>query len=239
MNILLGERARAPCERQRPLAGIVSRSGHENPLAGSARLRGEPRTGDGCLDGALRFALFFVTTMIARRTYTPCSFLPYRLRKTAPARAIVYDVSSYADEPYCWLSPMWPHGGIPIPGLPGQASDSVEGIWQGLKVIDGKTAARYFSGPGRKRGGKPRGHQFGDTLLKLEAARERIYRIAYEWMLVHCIPQDLIQSFLDAAFAGTPQYFHDVSDNGNISNPDEGWAHAAVLVQYLNRRLQQ
>ena len=31
----------------------------------------------------------------------------------------------------------------------------------------------------------------------------------------------------------------DVSNNGSIGDPDEGWAHAAVLVEYLNRRCQQ
>jgi hypothetical protein len=49
----------------------------------------------------------------------------------------------------------------------------------------------------------------------------------------------LIDGFIEQAFAGVPQYFHDVSNNGSIGDPDEGWAHAAVLVQYLNRRCQQ
>jgi hypothetical protein len=174
--------------------------------------------------------------MAGRREFAPCVFLPFRLRKQVPTGAVVYDVSSYADHPYCTLSPMWPHGGIPVPGMPGTSSDSVEGIWQGLKLIDGKTAARYFSGQGHKRGGKPRGHQFGTKLLKIVEAREKIYRVSYEWMLENRAEADLIEHFVKQAFAGVVQYFHDVSDNGNIGDPDEGWAHAAVLVQYLNRR---
>lgn len=173
--------------------------------------------------------------MSKRQTFTPCTFLPYRLRQQVPAGALVYDVSSYADVPYCTLSPMWAHGGIPVPGMPGTTSDSVEGIWQGLKVINGKIAARYFSGQGHKRGGKPRGHQFGDKLLNIVEAREKIYRVAYEWMLEHRADAELIRGFVEQARAGVAQYFHDVSDNGNVGNPDEGWAHAAVLVQYLNR----
>ncbi|MCE9545701.1 MAG: hypothetical protein K8T25_09320, partial [Planctomycetia bacterium] len=97
--------------------------------------------------------------MSKRQAFAPCVFLPYRLRNQTPAGAVVHNVSSYADHPLCLLSPMWPHGGIPVPGMPGTTSDSVEGIWQGLKLINGKIAPRYFSGPGRKRGGKPRGHQ--------------------------------------------------------------------------------
>lgn len=119
--------------------------------------------------------------------------------------------------------------------MPGTTSDTVEGIWQGLKVIRGATAKRYFSGPGQKRGGKPSGHQYGEKLLKIAEAREKIYRVAYEWMLANRADQDLLEGFLKCAFDGVTQYFHDVSDNANINNADEGWAHAAVLVQYLNR----
>ena len=174
-----------------------------------------------------------------RPQFTPCHFLPFRLREQVPSKAVVYDVSSYSEHPYCTLSPFWPHGGIPVPGMPGTTSDSVEGIWQGLKVIDGMIAPRYFSGQGRKRGGMPRGHQFGEKLLKIVEAREKIYRVAYEWMLEHRVEPTLLSRFIDQAFAGVPQYFHDVSNNGKIGDPNEGWAHAAVLVQYLNRRCQR
>jgi hypothetical protein len=169
--------------------------------------------------------------------FNRCVFLPYRSRHDVPADAVVIDVSSYADPPYCTLSPMWPHGGIPIPGLPGQTSDSVEGIWQGLKVIRSQTAPRLFRGPGQKRGGKPAGHQFGDRLLGIVEARRRIYLPAYEWMLENRADPGLLEEFLGRARQGVTQYFHDVSDNGDINDPDEGLAHAAVLVQYLNRRL--
>ena len=173
--------------------------------------------------------------MVKKQVFTPCVFLPYSQREHAPRGSVVYDVSSYAESPYCTFSPMWVHGGILVPGMPGTTSDTVEGIWQGLKVIRGAAALRYFSGPGQKRGGKPSGHQYGEKLLKIVEAREKIYRVAYEWVLANRIEQTLIGQFVEQAFAGIAQYFHDVSDNGNIGNPDEGWAHAAVLVQHLNR----
>jgi hypothetical protein len=132
---------------------------------------------------------------------------------------------------------MWAHGGIPVPGIAGTTSDSVEGVWQGLKVIRGQIAPRYFQGRGQKRGGKPAGHQYGKKLLKIVEARDRVYRAAYEWMLEHKADSELLAQFIDQARRGVPQHFHDVSDNGDISNPDEGWAHAAVLVQWLNRQL--
>lgn len=173
--------------------------------------------------------------MSKHQPFSRCVFIPHSHRNNLPAKSVVVDVSSYADAPYCTLSPMWPHGGIPVPGMAGVTSDSVEGVWQGLKVIRGKIAPRYFTGRGQKRGGKPAGHQFGKKLLKIVEAREKIYRPTYEWILVHRVDQALIEQFIERAIAGVTQHFHDVSDNGNINDPDEGWAHAAVLVQYLNR----
>lgn len=84
-----------------------------------------------------------------------CQFLPNSHRENLPADAVVYDVSSYADFPYCTLSPMWVHGNIPVPGMSGKVSDTVEGIWQGLKVIRDKPAFHLFKGKGKKRGGNP------------------------------------------------------------------------------------
>ncbi len=170
------------------------------------------------------------------RGYARCVFLPASQRGGAAAGAHVYDVSSYADPPFCTLSPMWAHGGIPIPGMPGRTSDSVEGIWQGLKVIRGEIAERYFKGKGWKRRGKPSGHRYGAKLLDIVEARAKIYRVAYEWMLENRVDPALIRLFLDRALAGEPQFLHDVGDNGSLHNRDEPWCHAACLVQYLNRR---
>jgi len=174
---------------------------------------------------------------MARRQAARCVFLPYSSRANVSADAAVFDVSSYADPPFCTLSPMWVHGGIPVPGMPGVTSDSVEGVWQGLKVIRGRIEPRFFRGKGAKRGGKPSGHRLGDQLLRIVEARRRIYVPAYEWMLEHRVDPALLAGFLELARRGVVQYLHDVGDNGDIGNADEGLAHAAVLVRYLNRRL--
>jgi hypothetical protein len=165
--------------------------------------------------------------------FRPCTFAPFNHLAHLPKGVVVFDVSSYADHPYCTLSPLWVHGGIPVPGMPGVTSDSVEGIWQGLKVIRGKTALHLFEGPGRKRGGgKPAGHLHGDKLLDIVPARLRIYRVAYEWVLANRVDQALIEGFVARAFEGVPQFFH---DTGDINNTNEPLAHASVLVGYLNR----
>lgn len=171
-----------------------------------------------------------------------CRFLPYRLARTSepPADSLWVDVSSTADAPHCLLSPFYPHGGIPVPEMAGQTSDSVEGIWQGLKVIRGKIALRYFRGMGKKRGGKPTGHQWGEQkrLLSLVEARQKIYIPSYEWMLSHCVVEEVLEDWIVNAFRGIPQFFYDREDNGSIHR-DEPLAHAALLVDYLNRKIEQ
>ena len=167
--------------------------------------------------------------------FARCVFVPSYHRDNLPDGSAVFDVSSYADPPFCTLSPMWVHGDIPVSGMPGTVSDTVEGVWQGLKVIRGKTAPRYFRGPGAKRGGKPSGHQFGTKLLGIVEARRKIYVPTYEWMLENCIDPAVIDGFIAAAFAGVTQHFHDLADNGDINDASQPLAHAAVLAQYLNR----
>ncbi len=167
--------------------------------------------------------------------FARCVFLPYRNRGNGPAGVRVHDVSRYADFPFCQLSPLYVHGGIPVPGMPGTVSDTVEGIWQGLKVIRGRTAPRCFRGGGRKRGGKPSGHRHGDKLLGVVEARLRIYRPAYEWVLTNRIDPGLIEEFVEQALRGVPQFFHDVGDNGDVNDTSQPLAHASLLVQYLNR----
>lgn len=120
--------------------------------------------------------------------------------------------------------------------MAGELSDTVEGVWQGLKVIRGRIAPRYFRGPGAKRGGKPSGHLFGKKLLGVAAARRLIYVPTYEWVLENRISPELIERFVRAALAGVTQHFHDVGDNGDPNDADQPLAHAAVLVRYLNRR---
>jgi hypothetical protein len=119
-------------------------------------------------------------------------------------------------------------------------SDTVEGIWQGLKVIRGKIAPRFFRGKGQKRGGKkPSGHQYGSRLLGLVEARERIYRPAYEWVLANRIDPELIEGFVRRALEGEQQFFHDLGDNSDSHNTKATWAHSACLVQYLNALCRQ
>lgn len=64
-------------------------------------------------------------------------------RRTSPKtiatrwpQAVVIDVTSRAPQPWVQLSPFYPHGDIPVPMTPGVTGESVEGIWQALKVFE-------------------------------------------------------------------------------------------------------
>jgi hypothetical protein len=81
------------------------------------------------------------------------------LEKRWPGAAII-DVTSKGPQPWVRFSPFYPHGGIPIPNTPSQTAQSVEGLWQGLKVFEredidpGKWAITNMSGI------KPKGRLF-------------------------------------------------------------------------------
>ncbi|MFD0853545.1 DUF6939 family protein [Actinomadura adrarensis] len=87
--------------------------------------------------------------------------------ESAHPGALILDVTSRAAEPWVRLSPFYPHGGIPVPFSPGVTGQSVEGIWQALKVFDGEdvdaskleiTAMRGLKRTVRKHGAV-RGHR--------------------------------------------------------------------------------
>lgn len=174
--------------------------------------------------------------MKKNKYHEKCHFVAFSKRKHV-SKALLIDVSSYAEDPYCQFSPFYVHGDIPIPGKEKQLSDSVEGIWQGLKVIRKKIAPRYFHGLGKKRGGKPSGHEYGKKLLSIVEARYKIYKIAYEWVLKNKIEQSIYDKIIKNSNEGIVQYFYDVEDNGDINNPNMPLSHASLLVQFLNREI--
>lgn len=60
---------------------------------------------------------------------------PATIEKRFPGAQIV-DVTSKGPQPWVKFSPVYPHGSIPVPFTLGRTSESVEGIWQGLKVFE-------------------------------------------------------------------------------------------------------
>ena len=83
--------------------------------------------------------------------------------------AIIADVTSQAKDGLVKLSPLYPHGGIPVPFSDGMTATCVEAVWQGLKVFEGADVdVEMFKNDTMKnikrtvrKFGKPLGHRKG------------------------------------------------------------------------------
>ena len=156
--------------------------------------------------------------------------------------ASVIDVTSKGVEPWVRFSPFYPHGGVPIPNTPSETAQSVEGLWQGLKVferedIDPRKWA-ITDMAGIKRGGKSRGavrgHRFGvgsDTLLGYRAARFCIYLPAYKWVLEHRLAAEVEQ--LRRLVPDKPLVLLDYETNADVEDMSSPLSHAALVMYYL------
>ncbi|GAA1992271.1 DUF6939 family protein [Kitasatospora viridis] len=152
--------------------------------------------------------------------------------------AQVIDVTSKASEPWVRLSPFYPHGGIPVPFTPGVTSQSVEGIWQALKVFEStdvdpaKLDITSMKGLKRtvRRYGAVRGHRaglHGDELLPYETARRVIYLPAFRWVLDNRVG-DLVRELRDMQDVVLLDY----TTNGDVADPRTPLSHAALIQRY-------
>ncbi|WP_030240242.1 DUF6939 family protein [Streptomyces sp. NRRL S-350] len=170
-----------------------------------------------------------------------------RRRSTASLTAAfpgaeIIDVTSKAPEPWVRLSPFYPHGGIPVPYSDGVTSQSVEGIWQALKVFrdsdvdPAKLGITTMKGLKRtvRRYGPVRGHRaglHGDRLLTYEAARRRIYLPAYRWTLEHRVA-DLVELIRNKEHVVLLDY----TLNGDVTDPGSPLSHAALIQLHIEGR---
>nr|WP_250905340.1 hypothetical protein [Nonomuraea sp. NEAU-A123] len=141
------------------------------------------------------------------------------------------------------LSPFYPHGGIPVPRSPGVTGQSVEGIWQALKVFEStdvdltKLDITTMTGLKRtvRRYGQVQGHRDGlrgERLLGYETARRRIYLPAYRWVLENKTT-DLIERLRDLAGAQEVLLL-DYTTNGDVADPTTPLSHAALVRRYVH-----
>ncbi|MFB9177957.1 DUF6939 family protein [Dactylosporangium sucinum] len=158
-----------------------------------------------------------------------------------PGAAMV-DVTSRAPQPWVRLSPFYPHGGIPVPFTPGVEAQSVEGVWQALKVFDtadvdpAKLTLTTMTGLKRttRRFGAVHGHRAGlrgDTLLDYETARRRIYLPSYYWVLTHHAAAELAE--LRALADGGTVVLLDYTTNGDVTDLSTPLSHAALIRHHL------
>jgi uncharacterized protein DUF6939 len=163
------------------------------------------------------------------------------IEKLCP-EALIFDLTSKGPEPWVRFSPFYPHGDIPIPNSPGAVAQSVEGLWQGLKVFEredidpGKWAITSLSGikrSGRSRGAV-RGHRFGigsDVLLGYREARRRIYLPAYRWVLENHLAH--LVGILRQHLAEKSVVLLDYETNGDLADLSRPLSHAALVKYHL------
>ncbi|NKZ03247.1 DUF6939 family protein [Actinomadura latina] len=160
------------------------------------------------------------------------------LRRDFPD-ALILDVTSRAPEPWVRLSPFYPHGGIPVPGHPDRTAQSVEGVWQALKVFASeeedfsKLEVTTMKGIKRtvRRLGPPLGHRFEGRLLGYEEARRLIYLPTYRWMLDHRAPA-LVAELRELSTKHTVVLL-DYTVNGDVADLSKPLSHAALVVQHV------
>jgi hypothetical protein len=164
-----------------------------------------------------------------------------KLQRDLPDATII-DVTSKAADPWVRFSPFFPHGGIPIPFTEGRTGQSVEGIWQALKVfetvdVDPKkldvTAMKGLKRTVRKHG-KCLGHREGlegQRLLGYLEARRKIYLPIYTWVLEHKLTKELDQ--LRKHVVRGDVVLLDYETNTDITNLHKPLSHAGLVAHFL------
>lgn len=146
--------------------------------------------------------------------------------------------SSYAPIPYNLFSPQSYSLSfrIPVPGLKNTFSRSVEGIWQGLKIVNGSINPIHFSRKPKRVKNGIEGHLLGERVLDIVDARREIYRPSYSYYFDNYIPKQLKDDILQKGLDGGVCFF-DTNSNLDINDPTKPLSHSVFLVDYFNEYL--
>ena len=157
---------------------------------------------------------------------------------TLKNNTIFLDVTSKSTNQYIKFSPFYPHGNIPIPFSEENRSQTVEGIWQGLKYIEneGIDESRFhiINMKNIKRKGHVLGHQKGTsstTLLSYLEARIEIYIPTYNWILENLLTQLIEEIYHISKFKDV--ILLDYNTNQNIENVNTPLSHAYLIKKYI------
>ncbi len=156
--------------------------------------------------------------------------------------ALILDVTSRGPEPWVKFSPFYPHGGIPVPFFPGRFAQSVEGVWQALKVFEhqgidlSKLAISTMKGLKRssRSRGRVMGHQAspeGARLLDYVTARRLIYLPCYRWVLDNALRGELV--VLEEHATEQPVVLLDYETNADLRDTSRPLSHAALIKAYV------
>ena len=160
--------------------------------------------------------------------------------------ALHIDLTSKGKNPWIKFSPFYPHGNIPVPFSAGLKAQSVEGIWQGLKVFASKgidtSKFDVVTMRGLKRTvrkfGVVKGHAKGvdsDELLTYHDARYQIYLPSYLWVLENCLKDEVEQ--LRQLSEGQAVLLLDYETNVDMDNLSKPLSHAGLVKRYCENDL--
>ncbi len=163
------------------------------------------------------------------------------IQKDFPGAEII-DVTSKGEMPFVKFSPFYPIGNIPIPESKNDFAESVEGIWQGLKVfanhdIDpSKFSITNMKGMKRtmRRYGTPLGHRYGtdgQQLLDYISARKKIYVPVYHWVLEQKLVTEIEQ--LRTMSDKKDVVLLDYETNEDINDGSKPLSHASLIKQFI------
>jgi hypothetical protein len=151
----------------------------------------------------------------------------------------ILDVTSKGEQPWIRLSPFYPHGGIPLPGSSTEFAESVEGLWQGLKVFEHEdidpSRWRITNLQNIKRAGRMLGHRSAidrDELLGYRDARVRLYLPAYRWVLKNRLKVEIDR--IHELSTTAPIVLLDYETNGDIDDLSSPLSHAALIRRYID-----
>lgn len=153
----------------------------------------------------------------------------------------IMDLTSKARDPYVRFSPFYPHGQIPVPFSSGVYSQTVEGIWQGLKVFESegidrsKFEIKNMEGIKRtiRTKGPIIGHQKGvegNTIMGYLEARLEIYLPTYKFVLEHNLSEFIFK--LKKAHEEKDLVFLDY-DTNSIIDSSKPLSHAFLVKSFL------
>jgi hypothetical protein len=138
---------------------------------------------------------------------------------------------------------------IPVPGQR-QRSHSVEAVWQGLKIVEGRTDFRMFESPPTKRPGEALRKQtdyryeeskflFEEKVVDIITARFLIYLPTYLYLLEYLVPDSIIAEIRNNLRQGNTVLFYDWDDNFEITNPRSSFSHSAILAAWFGGSIQK
>lgn len=154
---------------------------------------------------------------------------------------VLIDVtSSSEDVTFRKFSPFYPHGGIPVPGTY-LRSQSVEGVWQALKVFEKEgvdmkklsiTSMKNIKRAVGEKRGRVLGHQFGDQVIGYVEARKAIYVPTYQFVLENKLRSE-IELLRGLLTEGHKIALVDYDVNEDIEDVRKPLSHASLIKREI------